>query len=38
MNHGGRGSGWKMWLPMIICCVAMIAFFVLIGAGVWSFR
>ena len=23
MNHNSDG-GWKMWLPMILCCLAMI--------------
>jgi hypothetical protein len=35
MDHGS-GGGWKMWIPMILCCAAMIAIFVLIGAGTLS--
>lgn len=38
MNHGGDGGSWKMWLPMIICCVAMIGIIVLVSAGIWSIR
>lgn len=37
MNHGEEGS-WKSWLPMLLCCAAMIGFFVLLGLGVWSIR
>jgi hypothetical protein len=37
MNHEA-GGGWKMWLPMILCCAAMLGFFVFIGLGAWSFR
>ncbi len=40
MNHGGDGggSGWKMWLPMVLCCVAMVGVFALVGLGVLSLR
>lgn len=37
MDHG-NGGGWKMWLPMILCCVAMVGVFVLLGLGVLSLR
>ncbi len=31
MNHNTDG-GWKMWLPMLLCCVAMIgALLLLVG-------
>ena len=30
MNHKTDG-GWKMWLPMILCCVAMIGALLLLG-------
>lgn len=36
MNHGN--GGWKYMLPMLLCCVVMVAVFVLIGLGVFSFR
>lgn len=36
MNHG-TGSGWKMWIPMILCCTAMIGAVALVGVGVLSF-
>lgn len=38
MDHGNGNDGWKMWIPMILCCVAMIGVLVLFGLGVWSFR
>lgn len=38
MDHGTGGGGWKMWLPMVVCCVAMIGLLIVVGAGVWSFR
>jgi hypothetical protein len=38
MNHGNEGGGWKMWIPMILCCAVMIAVFVLLAAGVLSLR
>lgn len=37
MNHGD-GGGWKMWIPMILCCAAMFAVFALFGLGAWSLR
>jgi hypothetical protein len=30
MNHNTDG-GWKMWLPMILCCVTMIGALLLLG-------
>jgi hypothetical protein len=30
MNHNTDG-GWKMWLPMILCCVAMLGALLLLG-------
>ena len=30
MNHNTDG-GWKMWLPMILCCIAMIGALLLGG-------
>ena len=35
MDHGS-GGGWKMWIPMILCCLAMFAVWVLLGLGAWS--
>lgn len=35
MNHE-TGGGWKMWLPMILCCAAMIGVFALVGLGLLS--
>jgi hypothetical protein len=35
MNHG-TGNGWKMWIPMILCCAIMFGVFALAGLGVWS--
>ena len=35
MDHG-TGSGWKMWIPMILCCAAMLGAFVLFGFGALS--
>lgn len=35
MNHD-MGSGWRSWLPMIACCVAMLAIIVFIGLGFGS--
>jgi hypothetical protein len=35
MDHG-TGSGWKMWIPMILCCAAMLGVFVLVGFGALS--
>ena len=37
MNHD-NGDGWKMWIPMILCCVAMLAVFILLGVGFFSSR
>jgi hypothetical protein len=37
MNHD-EGGGLKAWLPMIFCCVIMLAVFVLLGAGLLSLR
>ena len=37
MNHGTEG-GWKSWLPMIACCVAMVGLFLLLATGIWSLR
>ena len=36
MNQGD--GGWKMWIPMILCCAAMFAVFALFGLGAWSLR
>ena len=38
MNHDKGDGGWKMWLPMIICCAAMIGIFLRFGLGAWSLR
>ena len=38
MNHDDAGGGWKMWIPMILCCVAMLGIFALLGLGIWSAR
>lgn len=32
MNHENE-SGWRMWIPMILCCAVMIAVVVLLAAG-----
>ena len=38
-DHTGEDKGsWKDWLWMVVCCVPMIAIFVLVWLGVWSFR
>jgi hypothetical protein len=34
MDHDNEGGGWKMWIPMILCCAVMITIFVLLAAGV----
>ena len=36
MNHNTDG-GWKMWLPMILCCIAMIGALLLLAGG-WPLR
>ena len=38
MNHGSEGGGWKMWIPMIVCCTVMLGFFLLTGVGLLSLR
>jgi hypothetical protein len=38
MNHDIGDGGWRMWLPMIICCALMIGAIVLLGLGAWPFR
>ena len=37
MNHNTGGGGWKMWLSMILCCIAMIGALLLL-AGIWPLR
>jgi hypothetical protein len=37
MNHG-QGGGWKSWLPMVLCCVVMVAVILLFGLGIGSLR
>jgi hypothetical protein len=36
MNHGQ--GGWKSWLPMVFCCVVMVAVILLFGLGIGSLR
>ena len=42
MDHGAHGmgdeeghSGWRHWGMMLLCCLPMIALFVLLILGVW---
>ncbi len=37
MNHNTGDGGWKMWLPMILCCIAMFGALLLLGGG-WPLR
>ena len=34
--NDGKKSGGRMWLWMIVCCVPMIAVFVLVALGYWT--
>lgn len=38
MNHGDGEGGWKAWLPMIVCCLAMVGVFIALALGGWSLR
>jgi hypothetical protein len=37
MNHDQEG-GWTSWLPMMFCCVVMVAVILLFGVGIASLR